>query len=121
MRRHATLIRNFAILAAVTTLFTFWGDGLDATSTAVNQIALIVFAVGLFGLGYQYFRDNRLKWLVIKQPLRIVIVACAVTIVALIVLGPWLLADYVSLGAVWALAAALALVIVWIVVQSRRD
>ncbi len=120
-RRWITALRNGAILAAVTTLFTLWGDGLDATSTAVNQVALVIFAVVLASLGFRYFRDNRLKWLVIKRPLRVVIIICAAAIVALITVGPWVLGDRVSLGVIWALAAALALLIVWIVVQSRRD
>lgn len=120
-RRWVTGLRNGAILAAVTTAFTFWGEGLDATNTAVNQVALVVFAVALATIGYQYFRDNRLKWLVIKRPLRVVVIVCAAAIVGLIGAGPWVLGDRLSLGAIWALAAAFALVIVWIVVQSRKD
>lgn len=120
MRGRATALRNGVIIVAVAGLFTFLGDGLDLTAGAVNQLVMIAFVVGLGLLGYSYFRENRLKWLVIKKPLRAVIIACAAAIVALLVLGPVLLDGVLSPSARLALVAALGLVIGWIVMQSRR-
>ena len=41
-------------------------------------------------------------------------------IVFLVVAGPWLLGDRISMAGIWALVAALGLIIGWIVYQSRR-
>ena len=114
-------IRNGLILVAVATLFTFWGEGFNATNTAINQLALLALVVGVAVIAYRYFAQNQLRWLVIKRPLRMVVLACAGAIVLLITVGPWLFVPPLSLGAIWALAGALGLVIAWIVMQSRKD
>lgn len=108
------------ILAAVSALGLVSDSGLGATATLLNQIFLVIFLAALALLGYRYFRENRLKWLVIKPALRAVIVLCAAGIVFLVLAGPSLIADRISLAGIWALAAALGLVIIWIVYQSRR-
>ena len=120
MNRRLVAIRNFLILAAIAALGVVFDRGLGATATAINQIFLVVFLAFLVLMGYQYFRENRLKWLVIKPVLRGVIFVCAVAIVVLVAAGPVLFADRISYAGVWALAAALGLVIIWIVSQSRR-
>ena len=119
MNRRLVAIRNFLILAAIAALGVVFDRGLGATRTAINQIFLVVFLAFLVLIGYRYFRENRLKWLVIKPALRAVIIVCAVAIVAIVVLAVFF-ADRISYAGVWALAAALGLVIVWIVSQSRR-
>jgi len=120
VKRRLVGIRNFLILAAISALGLVWGGGLGATATLLNQIFLVLFLAVLILMAYRYFRENRLKWLVIKPALRAVIVACAAGIVFLVVAGPALLADRISIAGVWALVAALGLAIGWIVYQSRR-
>lgn len=113
-------IRNFLILAAVACLGLVWGEGLGAGVVALNQIVLVLVVAALALMGYRYFRENRLKWLVIKPVLRGAIIACGVGILFLVAAGPALLADTISTAGVWALVVALGLVIVWVVYQSRR-
>lgn len=113
-------IRNFLILAAVACLGLVWGEGLGAGVVALNQIFLVLVVAALALMGYRYFRENRLKWLVIKPVLRGAIIACGVGILFLVAAGPALLADTISTAGVWALVVALGLVIVWVVYQSRR-
>lgn len=121
MNRRLVAIRNFLILAAVACLGLVWGDGLGASATALNQIFLVLFLAALILIGYRYFRENRLKWLVIRPWARGVIIVCAAALVALVALGPTLLDGVISSGALWAVIAILGLVIGWIVYQSRRD
>ena len=120
VNRRLVAIRNFLILGAIAALGVVFDRGLGATATAVNQIFLVIFLAFLVLMGYRYFRENRLKWLVIKPVLRGVIIVCAAGIVILVAAGPTLFADRISTAGIWALAAALGLVIVWIVHQSRR-
>ncbi len=120
MNRRLVGIRNFLILAAVACLGFVWDNGLGAGAVALNQIFLVIVLAALVLMGYRYFRENHLKWLVIKPALRGVVVACAVGIVFLVAVGPVLLADSISTAGVWALVMALGLVIIWIVYRSRR-
>ena len=120
MNRRLVAIRNFLILAVVACVGLVWGEGLGAGVVALNQIFLVLVVAALALLGYRYFRENQLKWLVIKPVLRGAIIACAIGIVFLVAAGPVLLADTVSTAGVWALIVALGLVIVWIVYKSRR-
>lgn len=118
--RRIVAVRNFVILAAVACIGFVWGDGLGAGAAFLNQVFLVLVLAALVLMGYRYFRENKLKWLVIKPALRGVIIACAVGIVFLVVAGPALLADSISTAGIWALVIALSLVVVWIVSQSRR-
>ncbi len=120
MNRRLIAIRNFLILAAVASLGLVWGEGLGASANALNQIFLVFFLAALVLIGYRYFRENSLKWLVITPLLRGIVIACAVGIVFLVVAGPAVLAGTISTAGVWALIAALGVVIVWIVYRSRR-
>ena len=120
MNRRLVAIRNFLILAAVACIGLVWGNGLGAGVVALNQIFLVLVVAAVALMGYRYFRENHLKWLVIKPVLRGVIIVCAVGIVFLVAAGPALLADTISTAGVWALVVALSLVVVWIVYQSRR-
>lgn len=120
MNRRLVAIRNFLILAALACIGLVWGEGFGSAATALNQIFLVLFLVAAVALGVRYFRENRLKWLVIKPVLRGVIVVCAAGIVFLVAAGPTVLGDRISTGGIWALVAALGLIIVWIVYQSRR-
>lgn len=120
MNRRLVAIRNFLILGAVACLGFVWDSGLGAGVVALNQIFLVIVLAALALMGYRYFRENHLKWLVIKPALRGVVVACGIGIVFLVAAGPVLLADRISTAGVWALVLVLGLVIVWIVYKSRR-
>lgn len=120
VNRRLVALRNFLILAAVACLGLVWGEGLGASANALNQIFLVFFLAALVLIGYRYFRENSLKWLVITPLLRGIVIACAVGIVFLVVAGPAVLAGTISTAGVWALIAALGVVIVWIVYRSRR-
>lgn len=115
-----TGVRNAGIIVGLAVAFSFLGDGLSLTGELVGALVRIAFFTGLVIIGIRYFRDNQLKWLVIKKPLRGVIIVCAVVIGLLLLLGPTLLGGVMSTEAMWALALVLGLVIAWIVVQSRR-
>ena len=64
---NATLLVDGAIV---------WSEGLGASETALSQIMLVIFLAVLALMAYRYFRENQLKWLVIKPWLRGVIIAC---------------------------------------------
>lgn len=120
-RKRLAALRNAAILIAIAFGFTFLGDGLALTSRLVSQLIMVALVIGLAVFGIQYFRENQLKWLVIKRPLRGVIIVCAVLMVVLAVAGRALLGDRLSPGTLLLFEIALGLVIVWIVVDSRRN
>lgn len=120
MNRRLVAIRNFVILGAIACIGFVWDEGLGAGVVTLNQIFLVVVLAALALMGYRYFRENKLKWLVIKPALRGVIIACALGIVFLVAAGPALLADTIGGLGVVALVLALSLLIVWIVYQSRR-
>lgn len=120
MNRRLLALRNFAILAAVASLGLVWGDGLGASARALNQLFLVLFLAAVVLIGFRYFRENKLKWLVIKPWLRGVIIACAAGIVFLVAAGPALLGDSLGTTGIWASVAVLGLVIGWIVYQSRK-
>ena len=100
MNRRLVAIRNFLILGAIAALGVVFDRGLGATATAVNQIFLVVFLAFLVLMGYRYFHENRLKWLVIKPVLRGVIIACAAGIVILVAAGPTIFADRISVAGI---------------------
>lgn len=120
-RKRLGALRNAAILVAIAFIFTFLGDGISLTNGLVSQLVLIAFVTGLAVFAIQYFRENQLKWLVIKRPLRGVIIACAALIAFLALFGRPVLGDVMSPGTMWMFEIALVLVIAWIVVQSRRN
>jgi hypothetical protein len=120
MNRRLVAIRNFLILAAVACIGFVWDNGLGAARSLLNQVFLVIVMAVLVLMGYRYFRENKLKWLVIKPALRGIVIVCALGIAFLVAAGPTLLADTISTAGVWALVLALGLIIVWFVYQSRR-
>jgi hypothetical protein len=113
-------VRNTLIICAIAALGLVWDRGLSAIAISTSQIVLVLFLAAMVGFGYKYFRDNRLAWLVLRPWQRAVIIVAAVAIAALVILGPTLLQDRLTIGGVLALIAALVLLILWIVRQSRR-
>lgn len=112
-------VRNGAIIAAVAALAVVWQEGFAAIVDATSLIILVLFVAAVAAFGFKYFRQNRLAWLILKPWQRIVIIAAGAGIAVLIIGFPWLSDVLTPLGTI-ALAAALVLLIVWIVRESRR-
>ena len=113
-------VRNFLIIAGIAALGVIWQEGFGTLAVGAEQIFLVLFVFGLIAFGYNYFRQNELAWLVLKSWQRTTIVVCAVGIAFLVIAGFPLLGDRLSPLGVLALIAALVLVIVWVVRESRR-
>jgi len=113
-------VRNFLIIAGIAALGVIWQEGFGTLAVGAEQIFLVLFVFGIIAFGYNYFRQNELAWLVLKPWQRITIVVCAVGIAFLVIAGFPLLGDRLSPLGVLALIAALVLVIVWVVRESRR-
>ena len=94
--------------------------GFAALAISANLVISIIFVAALIAFGYRYFRENRLAWLVLKPWQRVTIILCGAGIIFLLVAGFPLLGPRVSDLGVIALIAALALVIVWVIKESRR-
>lgn len=120
MRINWVGVRNFLIIAAIAGLVFVSQEGFGATADSGALIIQILFAAAIIAFAYNYFRQNELAWLVLKPWQRWVIIACAVGIVLLLLLGFPLLSDRLTPLGVLALIAALVLVIVWVVRESRR-
>ena len=113
-------VRNFLIIAAIAGIVLVWQEGFGAIAVSAERIILVLFVAALAVFGYNYFRQNRLAWLVLKPWQRAVIIIAGLGIAFLLIGGFPLLEDRVTPLGVLALIAALALVIVWVVRESRR-
>ena len=120
MRINWVGVRNFLIIAAIAGLVLVWEEGFGAVAVSAQQIILVLFVAAIAVFGYNYFRQNRLAWLVLRPWQRAVIVAAGVGIAFLLLAGFPLLGDRLTPLGVIALIAALVLVIVWVVRESRR-
>jgi hypothetical protein len=113
-------VRNFLIIAAIAGVVLIWEEGFGAVAISAERIILVLFVAALAVFGYNYFRQNQLAWLVLKTWQKVVIVAAGLGIAFLLIGGFPLLEDRLTPLGVLALIAALALVIVWVVRESRR-
>jgi hypothetical protein len=113
-------VRNFLIIAAIAGLVLVWEEGFGAVAVSAQQIILVLFVAAIAVFGYNYFRQNQLAWLVLRPWQRAVIVAAGIGIAFLLLAGFPLLGDRLTPLGVIALIAALVLVIVWVVRESRR-
>jgi hypothetical protein len=113
-------VRNFVIIAAIAGLVLLWEEGFGAIAISAERIILVLFVAALVVFGYNYFRQNQLAWLVLKTWQKVVIVVAGLGIAFLLIGGFPLLEDRLTPLGVLALIAALALVIVWVVRESRR-
>ena len=120
MRINWVGVRNFVIIAAIAGLVFVSQEGFGAVAVSSELIIQVLFVAALIAFGYNYFRQNELAWLVLKPWQRYVIIACALGIAFLLIGGFPLLGDRLTPLGVIALAAVLALVIVWVVRESRR-
>jgi len=120
MRINWVGVRNFVIIAAIAGLVFVSQEGFGAVAVSSELIIQVLFVAALIAFGYNYFRQNELAWLVLKPWQRYVIIACAIGIAFLLIGGFPLLGDRLTPLGVIALAAVLALVIVWVVRESRR-
>jgi len=122
MRVNWVGVRNFAIIAGIAAAAVVWQDGFDAIAGRLGDIILVLFVAAIAVFAYNYFRQNQLAWLVLKPWQRWVVIICGAGIVLLLVslaLLPDLVDRITPLG-VAALIAVLALVIVWVIRESRR-
>jgi hypothetical protein len=113
-------VRNFLIIAGVAALVLVSQEGFSTVAVGSQQIILVIFVFAIAAFAYNYFRQNELAWLVLKPWQRGLIIACGVGIVLLMLVGFPLLKDRLTPLGVIALIAALALIIVWVVRESRR-
>jgi hypothetical protein len=113
-------VRNFLIIAAIAGIVLVWQEGFGAIAVSAERIILVLFVAALAVFAYNYFRQNRLAWLVLKPWQRAVIIIAGLGIAFLLIAGFPLLEDRLTPLGVLALIAALALVIVWVVRESRR-
>ncbi len=122
MRVNWVGVRNFAIIAGIAAAAVVWQDGFDAIADRLGDIILVLFVAAIAVFAYNYFRQNQLAWLVLKPWQRWVVIICGAGIALLLVslaLLPDLVDRITPLGVV-ALIAVLALVIVWVIRESRR-
>ena len=120
MRINWVGVRNFVIIAAIAGLVFVSQEGFGAVAVSSELIIQVLFVAALIAFGYNYFRQNELAWLVLKPWQRYVIIACSIGIAFLLIGGFPLLGDRLTPLGVIALAAVLALIIVWVVRESRR-
>jgi hypothetical protein len=113
-------VRNFLIIAGIAGVVLVWQEGFGAIAISAERIILVLFVAALAVFGYNYFRQNQLAWLVLKRWQRAVIIIAGLGIAFLLIAGFPLLEDRLTPLGVLALIAALALVIVWVVRESRR-
>ena len=113
-------VRNFLIIAGIAGLVLVWEEGFGAIAVSAERIILVLFVAALAVFGYNYFRQNRLAWLVLKTWQKVVIIVAGLGIAFLLIGGFPLLEDRLTPLGILALIAALALVIVWVVRESRR-
>ena len=113
-------VRNFLIIAGIAGIVLVWEEGFGAIAVSAERIILVLFVAALAVFGYNYFRQNRLAWLVLKTWQKVVIIVAGLGIAFLLIGGFPLLEDRLTPLGILALIAALALVIVWVVRESRR-
>jgi hypothetical protein len=113
-------IRNFLIIAAIAGVALVWEKGFSSIAVSANQIITIIFVAAMIAFAYNYFRQNKLAWLVMKPWMRVVIIVAGLGIAFLIVAGFELFSDRLSPLGVLALIIALGLLIVWVLRESRR-
>ena len=113
-------VRNFLIIAAIAGLVFVWQEGFGATAGSLGLIIQVLFVAALIVFGYNYFRQNRLGLARPEAVAAVVIIACGIGIAFLLIAGFPLLDDRLTPLGVIALIAALVLVIIWVVRESRR-
>jgi hypothetical protein len=115
-----TGIRNLVIMLALAALVFVSERTFLTVAISINQIITVLFLVAIVVFAYQYFRANELAWYVIPSWQRKVIIACGIGIAVLVLVGFQLLAPAITTLGVLALIGILAVVIVWIIRESRR-
>jgi hypothetical protein len=113
-------VRNAAIILGLAAIVLVWQEGFGDLAGSASLILTVLFVAAIIGFAYNYFRQNSLAWLVLKGWQRALIIACVAGIAFLILFGFPLLGDRISALGVMALIAALVLVIVWVIRESRR-
>jgi hypothetical protein len=113
-------VRNFLIIAVAAGLVFVSQEGFGLTTGTASLIIQVLFLAAIIAFAYNYFRQNELAWLVLKPWQRYLVIACAIGIVLLLLVGFPLLGDRLTPLGVLALIAVLVLIIVWVIRESRR-
>lgn len=113
-------LRNLAIVLGLAGLGVVWQQGFSESTGALRQLISLLFIALIAYAVYRYFSSNRLTWYAIPQTQRYVFIACMVAALALLLVGMPLLGSVITPLGVILLIAALVLVMVWIVRESRR-
>jgi hypothetical protein len=113
-------VRNLVIILALAGLVLVSQNGFAAIAVSINQVITVLFVAGMGVFAYQYFRSNDLAWYIIPAWQRKAIILCGIAIAALIIVCFPLLSPRITALGVLALIAALILIVVWIVRESRR-
>lgn len=117
---NSTVIRNVAIVLAIAGLALVWQTGFGESTALIQRVIGIAFILLIGYAVYRYFSENRLAWYAIPRVQRHVFVACLVGTVALLLVGVDLLGPVIGTFGVILLIAAMVLVMIWIVRESRR-
>ena len=120
MRLNWIGIRNGAIIVGLAVLGVVWQRTLTSLVVGVNQIITVLFVAGMIAVGYRYFREHELAWLVLKPWQRAVIFSCLGGVVFAALVGFQILGPLITPLGVMALIAALVLTILWVIRESRR-
>jgi hypothetical protein len=120
VQMNRTGIRNLVIMLALAGLVFVSQRTFLTVAVSINQIITVLFLVAIAVFAYQYFRANELAWYVIPSWQRKVVIACGIGIAALVLVGFSLLAPIITSLGVLALIAVLAVVVIWIIRESRR-
>lgn len=113
-------IRNTAIIAGIAALVFLSQSTFSTFAISINNVIFVLFVAGMAVFAYQYFKENQLAWLVLSPLQRQAIIGCAIAIGVLMLIGFPLLGPVIGGLGVLGLIVALAGVIVYIVVSSRR-
>jgi hypothetical protein len=115
-----TAVRNVVIMLALAALVFLSRRTFLAVAFSINRIISVLFLAAIIVFAYQYFRANELAWYVIPSWQRKVVIGCGIGIALLVLFGFPVLAPIITSLGVVALIAALAVIIVWIIRESRR-
>ncbi len=122
MRVNWVGVRNLIIIAGIAGLALVAQELFADVANSLNQIILVLFIAAIAVFAYNYFRQNQLAWLVLKTWQRWLIIVCGAGIAVLVISSAWTseVPDRLTWLGVVALIGVLALIIVWIIRESRR-
>ncbi|MSO45100.1 MAG: hypothetical protein EXQ74_07355 [Thermoleophilia bacterium] len=113
-------IRNAVIIFGLAAVSVVWDRVFTGIGVSLSQVISVLFVACLLATGFVYFRRNPLAWLVLRTWQRVLVVVAALGIAVLVVAGDRLVVDRITPPGYFALIIALALLIWWVIRDSRR-